>query len=120
MNVLITGGAGFIGFHATGALLARDHSVTAVDELNAYYDPALKKARLAEIGAPSGYRFVQADIADPGALAKTAGTGRFDVVLHLAAQAGVRHALKDPAAYTRSNRVGHHNVLEFAHEHSAL
>jgi UDP-glucuronate 4-epimerase len=120
MNVLITGGAGFIGFHATGALLARDHSVTAVDELNAYYDPALKKARLAEIGAPSGYRFVQADIADPGALAKTAGTGRFDVVLHLAAQAGVRHALKDPAAYTRSNLVGHHNVLEFAHEHSAL
>ena len=120
MNVLITGGAGFIGFHATAALLARGHSITAVDELNAYYDPALKKARLAEIGAPGGFRFVQADIAGNGALAKAAGGERFDVILHLAAQAGVRHALKDPAAYTRSNLVGHQNVLEFARAHSAL
>jgi len=120
MNVLVTGGAGFIGFHATAALLARGHSITADDELNAYYDPALKKARLAGIGAPSGYRFVQADIAGNGALTKAAGGERFDVILHLAAQAGVRHALKDPAAYTRSNLVGHQNVLEFARGHSGL
>src|SRR5580765_4235379 len=88
MNVLITGGAGFIGFHATRALLARGHAITAVDELNAYYDPALKRARLAEIGTSSSYRFVQTDIAAQGALAEAAGTERFDIILHLAAQAG--------------------------------
>ena len=120
MNVLITGGAGFIGFHATKALLARGHSVTVVDELNAYYDPALKKARLTGLGAPSGYRFVQADIAETGALDRAAAGERFDIILHLAAQAGVRYALKDPAAYTRSNLVGHQNVLEFARGHSGL
>ena len=120
MNVLITGGAGFIGFHATGALLARGHAVTAVDELNAYYDPALKLARLSEIGTPPDYRFVQADIAAPDALAKATGSEHFDVILHLAAQAGVRYALKDPAAYTRSNLVGHQNVLEFARGHAGL
>jgi UDP-glucuronate 4-epimerase len=120
MNILITGGAGFIGFHATKALLARGHTVTAVDELNAYYDPALKRDRLAEIGTPPGYRFVQADIAAQGALAEAAGTERFDIILHLAAQAGVRYALKDPAAYTRSNLVGHQNVLEFARGHPGL
>src|SRR5215467_11039089 len=120
MNVLITGGAGFIGFHATKALLARGHAVTAIDEMNAYYDPALKKARLAAIGTPSNYRFIQADIAEGGALARAAGSERYDLILHLAAQAGVRHALKDPAAYTRSNLVGHQNVLEFARGHSAL
>jgi UDP-glucuronate 4-epimerase len=120
MNVLITGGAGFIGFHATRALLARGHATTALDELNNYYDPALKRARLAEIGTSSAYRFVQADIAAPGAVAGAAGGDRFDVILHLAAQAGVRYALKDPAAYTRSNLVGHQNVLEFARGHAGL
>lgn len=108
MRILVTGAAGFIGFHAVRALLARGHAVAGLDELNAYYDPALKRARLAEI-EEGDFRFVQADLAVPGAL-----TGNFDVVLHLAAQAGVRHGLKDPAAYTRSNLVGHQNVLEFA------
>ena len=120
MNVLITGGAGFIGFHATKGLLARGHRITAVDELNAYYDPALKRARLAEIGTPASYRFAQADIADASAFAGAAAGEQYDVILHLAAQAGVRHALKDPAAYTRSNLVGHQNVLEFARGHSGL
>ncbi len=120
MNILLTGVAGFIGFHATKALLARGHAVTAVDELNAYYDPALKHARLGEIGSPSNYRFVAADIAERDALARAAGGDRYDVILHLAAQAGVRHALKDPAAYTRSNLVGHQNVLEFARHHDNL
>ena len=118
MNILLTGGAGFIGFHATKALLGRGHSVTGLDELNAYYDPALKRARLSEIGTAS-YRFVQADIAEPRALAAAANE-RYDVILHLAAQAGVRHALKDPGAYTRSNLVGHQNVLEFARAHAGL
>lgn len=120
MQILLTGGAGFIGFHATRALLARGHAVTALDEMNAYYDPALKRARLAEIGDARTYRFVEADLAAPGALESAAGGRRFDVVLHLAAQAGVRYALTDPAAYTRSNLVGHHNVLEFARHHEGL
>jgi len=120
MNILLTGGAGFIGFHAARALLARGHTVTAVDELNAYYDPALKRARLAEIGAAPGFRFVEADIAAPGALAAAAAGERYDAILHLAAQAGVRYALQDPGAYTRSNLVGHHNVLEFARHHEGL
>jgi UDP-glucuronate 4-epimerase len=119
MNIILTGGAGFIGFHATKALLARGHAVTALDELNAYYDPALKRARLSQIGAKS-YRFVQADIAAPGAISEAANNERYDVILHLAAQAGVRYALKDPAAYTRSNLVGHQNVLEFARNHPGL
>jgi UDP-glucuronate 4-epimerase len=120
MNILLTGGAGFIGFHATKALLARGHTVTAVDELNAYYDPALKQARLKELGSLANYRFVRADIAEPDALAKAAADENYDIILHLAAQAGVRHALKDPAAYTRSNLVGHQNVLEFARHHAGL
>jgi UDP-glucuronate 4-epimerase len=119
MNILLTGGAGFIGFHATKALLAQGHTVTGLDELNAYYDPALKKARLSAIGSAS-YRFVQSDIAAPGALAAASKGERYDVILHLAAQAGVRHALKDPRAYTRSNLVGHQNVLEFARSHESL
>jgi UDP-glucuronate 4-epimerase len=119
MNILLTGSAGFIGFHATKALLARGHAVTGLDELNAYYDPALKRARLSEIGTGS-YRFAQTDIAVPGALAAAAKGERYDVILHLAAQAGVRYALKDPAAYTRSNLVGHQNVLEFARNHAGL
>ena len=99
-------------------MLARGHTVTVIDELNAYYDPALKQARLKEFGSVPNYRFVQADIAAPGALAQTGE--RFDVILHLAAQAGVRHALKDPGAYTRSNLVGHQNMLELARHHDGL
>jgi len=114
MHILLTGGAGFIGFHATQALLARGHSVTSVDVLNSYYDPALKKARLEEIGKHDRFRFAQCDIADAEALAATAGSGRYDAILHLAAQAGVRYGLVDPASYTRSNLVGHQNILEFA------
>ena len=120
MNILLTGGAGFIGFHVAKALLARGHAIVAVDELNAYYDPALKRARLAEIGTHKGFRFVEADIARPGALAEAAAGARFDVILSLAAQAGVRYALTDPFAYTRSNLVGHHNVIDFARSHEGL
>src|SRR6185295_7326452 len=120
MRILVTGGAGFIGFHATLALLERGHSVTAVDALNTYYDPALKQDRLAEIGSRPAYRFVKGDIADSGTLPAVAGAERFDVMLHLAAQAGVRYAITNPNAYTQSNLVGQANVLEFARHHQDL
>src|ERR1700689_637469 len=120
MRILLTGSAGFIGNHAASALLDRGHAVSGVDDLNPYYDPALKRARLARLEGRNGYRFAQADIADPAALAAAAGNERYDVILHLAAQAGVRHALTDPGAYTRSNLVGHQNVLEFARRHEGL
>jgi UDP-glucuronate 4-epimerase len=120
MRICVTGGAGFIGFHATQALLAGGHTVTAIDELNSYYDPTLKHARLAEIGERSAYRFVKADIAQDGALAAATANERFDVILHLAAQAGVRYAVTNPGAYTHANLVGHANVLEFARHHSGL
>ncbi|MGZ5936408.1 MAG: NAD-dependent epimerase/dehydratase family protein [Rhizomicrobium sp.] len=120
MRVLVTGGAGFIGFHATLALLAAGHAVTAVDEINSYYDPALKQRRLAEIGERASYRFVKADIAEDGALAAVTGAEKFDVILHLAAQAGVRYAITNPRAYTHANLVGHANVLEFARHHEGL
>lgn len=120
MQILLTGGAGFIGSHAAHALLARGHSVTAVDSLNAYYDPALKHARIARLNGRPGFRFAKADIAIADELRKATAGAHFDVVLHLAAQAGVRYALEDPGSYTRSNLVGHHNVLEFARHHYGL
>jgi UDP-glucuronate 4-epimerase len=120
MRIFLTGGAGFIGFHAAQALLGRSHSITAIDELNAYYDPSLKWARLKLLEDEKHFRFVQGDIAEPGKLVEAAGGERYDVILHLAAQAGVRYAVENPAAYTRSNLVGHHNVLEFARNMSGL
>jgi UDP-glucuronate 4-epimerase len=120
MRILLTGGAGFIGFHASNALLARGHEVAALDDLNSYYDPALKKARLAQLEGERNYRFAKVDIADARALAAGAGEGRYDAILHLAAQAGVRYAAENPAAYTRSNLVGHQNMLEFARRHEGL
>jgi len=120
MRVLVTGGAGFIGYHATLALLDAGHSVTAMDDVNAYYDPALKQRRLAEIGARSSYRFVKVDVADAEALRAAAGNDRYDVILHLAAQAGVRYANTNPGAYTHANLVGHSTLLEFARHHEGL
>jgi UDP-glucuronate 4-epimerase len=120
MRILLTGGAGFIGFHVATALLGRGHEVTALDSLNAYYDPALKKARLGQLVARRGFRFAECDISDAEALKSAVGDERYDVILHLAAQAGVRYGLIDPASYTRSNLVGHQNILEFARHHRGL
>jgi UDP-glucuronate 4-epimerase len=120
MKILLTGAAGFIGSHVARALLSDGHTVTGIDNLNTYYDPALKRARLAQLDGAKGFRFVHADIADEGALDKATGAERYDVMIHLAAQAGVRYALKDPGAYTRANLVGHHNVIEFARRHDGL
>jgi UDP-glucuronate 4-epimerase len=114
MRIFLTGGAGFVGFHAAQALLANGHAITAIDELNSYYDPALKQARLNALSEHKSFRFVKGDITTAGALTNAAAGEPYDVILHLAAQAGVRYALVDPAAYTRSNLVGHHQVLEFS------
>ena len=120
MKIFLTGAAGFIGSHVAAALLDKGHAVAGVDSLNAYYDPALKHARLARLSGRNGFRFVHADIADAAALAAAAAGESYDVIVHLAAQAGVRYALTDPYAYTQSNLVGHHNVLELARHMKGL
>jgi nucleoside-diphosphate-sugar epimerase len=120
MKVLLTGVAGFIGYHAAQALLEHGHEVKGIDSLNDYYDPALKRARLAKLEGTKNFAFLETDIADKDALLESAGREPFDVVVHLAAQAGVRHALKDPSAYVRSNLVGHHNMLELARASKTL
>lgn len=120
MKIFLTGAAGFIGASLAQALLERGHRVRGVDSLNAYYDPALKRARLARLQGRKDFAFTQADISDAGALTSAVGGESFDVIVHLAAQAGVRHALADPRAYTQSNLVGHHNILELARHMQGL
>ena len=114
MTVMVTGAAGFIGFHLSRALIERGESVVGVDDLNAYYDPALKRARIDRLANAGGaFRFVRLDIADGAAMAAFARRyGPFRIVLHLAAQAGVRHALRDPFSYGRSNLMGQISVFE--------
>ena len=112
MKILLTGAAGFIGFHTTRKLLERGHEVVGVDNLNDYYDVSLKEARLALLRRESGFRFIRLDIADEPAMAQLFATERFARVIHLAAQAGVRHSLKDPHSYVRSNVTGTLTVLE--------
>jgi UDP-glucuronate 4-epimerase len=116
MAVLVTGVAGFIGFHVARALLDRGEEVIGVDIVNAYYDPSLKEARLKEIAGRDGYRFVRADIAELEqirAIAREHGD-RITGVVHLAAQAGVRHSLTAPFDYVRANLIGHMVMLEVA------
>jgi UDP-glucuronate 4-epimerase len=120
MRILLTGGAGFIGFHVAIALLARGHEITALVHFDSYYDPALKKARIGQLVERPRFRFAECDIADARALASATADERYDIILHLAAQAGVRYGLVDPASYTSSNLVGHQNVIEFARHHQGL
>lgn len=112
MPILVTGAAGFIGSHVCHRLLDRGEEVIGVDNLNDYYDPALKQARLAQLLERKGFSFRRLDIADEGALAALSGLGIRRIV-HLAAQAGVRYSLDNPRTYIRSNVVGHLEVLEF-------
>ena len=112
MNVLVTGCAGFIGFFASQKLLARGDRVVGIDNLNDYYDVRLKKDRLLQLQGRQDFRFEQIDVGVNGAITQLFEHERFDAVLHLAAQAGVRYSLVNPAAYTHSNLIGFANVLE--------
>jgi UDP-glucuronate 4-epimerase len=112
MKVLVTGAAGFIGSHVAQQLLARGDEVVGLDNLNAYYDPTLKQARLARLTPQAGFSFVKLDLADAAGMAALFSSARFDRVVHLAAQAGVRYSLENPQAYVDSNITGTLNVLE--------
>ena len=107
MTVLVTGAAGFIGFHVSKALLARGERVIGVDNLNDYYDVRLKEARLEQLAAGPGFAFARLDIAEEGAIAALAGREpAIDRVVHLAAQAGVRYSITNPGAYIRDQHPG--------------
>ncbi|WP_421932280.1 NAD-dependent epimerase [Phenylobacterium sp.] len=110
--VLVTGSAGFIGSHTAHRLLDRGDEVVGLDDLNAYYDPTLKQARLARLEAREGYRHAKIDLADREAVAKLFQDVKPDGVINLAAQAGVRYSLENPEAYVDSNVVGFLNILE--------
>ncbi len=113
MTVLVTGAAGFIGFHTSLALLARGDAVVGIDNLNDYYDVSLKEARLSRLSEESGFTFVRGDIADREAIARLfEARPDIDRIINLAAQAGVRYSLENPFAYSRSNIEGHLVLLE--------
>lgn len=112
MKILVTGAAGFIGSTASLKLLARGDEVVGLDNLNDYYDVNLKKDRLKRLQDKPGFRFVQLDIADRPGMEALFAAEKFDRVIHLAAQAGVRYSLKNPHAYIDSNIVGFTNILE--------
>ncbi|MBR0709408.1 NAD-dependent epimerase [Bradyrhizobium liaoningense] len=110
--ILVTGAAGFIGFHLARQLLAEGRPVVGLDNLNSYYDPALKQARLELLRSDSRFAFVKADLADREAIAALFARHRFTHVVHMAAQAGVRYSIEQPQAYADSNLAGFLNVLE--------
>jgi len=111
-TVLVTGAAGFIGFHLSQRLLSRGDEVVGLDNINDYYDVTLKKGRLAQLEGKPGFRFHKLELADREGIAQLFATQRFDAVVNLAAQAGVRYSLKNPHAYIDSNIVGFTNILE--------
>lgn len=115
MTILVTGVAGFIGYHVAEVLLARGERVVGIDNLNDYYEVRLKQARLARLEDKADFRFSRADIADREAIhGLVRGEPSIDAVVHLAAQAGVRHSLVDPYAYVQTNVMGHLVMLEAA------
>ncbi|GAN63654.1 UDP-N-acetylglucosamine 4-epimerase [Acetobacter indonesiensis NRIC 0313] len=115
MTILVTGAAGFVGYHVSQALLERGERVIGVDNLNAYYDPALKTARLDRLKQSSGFTFHHIELSDASALLQLAHhESDITGVLHFAAQAGVRYSMTNPAAFADSNVLGHVSVLEFA------
>ena len=118
MKILVTGAAGFIGLHVTRRLLERGDEVVGIDNLNDYYDPRLKLARLECLKPYANFHFMRMDVADAAALAQLFTTERFSRVVHLAAQAGVRYSLSNPQAYIQSNLVGFSNVLEGCRQNS--
>jgi UDP-glucuronate 4-epimerase len=112
MRVLVTGAAGFIGNETARVLLERGDEVVGIDNLNDYYDPALKQARLARLGGHNRFSFEQLDLADRDGMARLFAEGRFERVVHLGAQAGVRFSIENPQAYLDSNLTGFGHVLE--------
>ena len=116
MTILVTGAAGFIGYNVATMLMARGERVVGIDNLNDYYDPALKQARLAALRTRHGnaFSFEQVDFGDQQALEDFAGRHEFDRIVHLGAQAGVGYSLINPQAYVRSNLLGQVNMLELA------
>jgi len=117
IRVLVTGAAGFIGFHVARRLLARGAGVLGVDNFSPYYDVTLKERRIAEIANQPGFQLLRADIADMDALAPTWAEFSPDIVVHLAAQAGVRHSIDHPETYVSANLIGTFNILELARRH---
>src|ERR1700742_477023 len=118
--VLVTGAAGFIGFHVAKRLLESGRTIVGIDNLNSYYDPNLKEARLAVLAKYPGFRFIKLDLADRAGMAALFAEHRFPYVVHLAAQAGVRYSLIDPHAYIESNLVGFTNILEGCRHNGCL
>jgi UDP-glucuronate 4-epimerase len=112
MEILVTGAAGFIGMHVAARLSQAGHNVTGIDNLNDYYDVRLKQARLDVLKPYSNFRFLKMDLADRERVNELFSDGKFERVIHLAAQAGVRYSLENPHAYVQSNIVGFTNILE--------
>src|SRR5690242_16294973 len=117
MKILVTGAAGFIGFHVSRRLLDRGDEVTGLDNVNPYYDVALKEARLDQLRQAPAFTFVRASLEDQQAVVSAFEKRSCDAVVHLAAQAGVRYSIQNPRAYVDSNVVGFLNVLEAARVH---
>lgn len=123
MKILVTGAAGFIGYHVSKRLLERGDEVVAIDSVNDYYDPQIKEARLRLLeetsrGTKSGYHFIRGNLADRSVVDKCFGDHTFDRVIHLAAQAGVRYSLENPHAYVESNIIAFTNMLEACRHNS--
>lgn len=117
MKILITGAAGFIGFHLSRRLLGEGHQIVGLDNLNPYYPVQLKRDRLSQLQELNGFAFVEADLSDSGAVSDTFEQHGFTHVVNLAAQAGVRYSLENPEAYVQSNLVGFLHVLEGCRRH---
>ena len=118
MKLLVTGAAGFIGFHTARSLLQKGHEVVGLDNLNAYYDVELKAARLRMLEQADNFRFTRTDITDRGAMQALFARERFQRVVHLAAQAGVRYSIQNPHLYVQSNIAGFLEVIEGCRAHS--
>lgn len=117
-NILVTGAAGFIGMHTAAKLLDRGDTVVGIDNLNDYYSPQLKQDRLAQLTGRDGFRFEKLALEDRAGMERLFASNRFDSVIHLAAQAGVRYSLTNPHAYVDANLVGFMNILEACRHHT--
>ena len=116
MNILVTGGAGFIGSHVCRRLLSEGHAVTLIDDFNDYYDPAIKRANVAALGTAT--KVVEGDIRDRVRIQELFAEGKFETVIHIAARAGVRPSVKDPQLYIDTNITGTHHLLEASRQNA--